>query len=228
MARSLPFVLAFLVAVAPSLFAQTPQSHVPSTDSPGSSAKGAPIVLKVRWLLLNDDNLVELSGQMREQLPGMGAYAVFDNQRIEWALRLASRDRRSSPSPIQTISVTSGQRRELSLLRWDQKIKTTVLATVSDDRRAIRLDLRWPKQKDSKEVLAGVSTTIPMESNLLIHTHMVSESRALPPPSLWQQFQGLILRQKRATAVRQIQQAFLLVSPYMAIPKEAASATVAK
>ena len=70
-----------------------------------------------------------------------------------------------------------------------------------------------------------------MGSNLLIHTHVISESRLIPPVSLWQRFQDVVFhgnRATRATAVRQLQQVFLLVTPRIALPGEKEAQMAAK
>jgi hypothetical protein len=231
MSRNIVFILAILVGMASSVFAETPQPAPAAVGSPSDSSRGVSIVLEMRWLLLNDANLTEFFGPKREQLVKWGAPAVIDKQQIERMLMLASGDKRSSVYPTQTVAVPNGEKSEFWLVRSGQRNKTTVLATVSDDRRAIQIDWTWPKREDGGDSLPETTTRIPMGSNLLIHTHVLSESRLMPPVSLWQRFQDVVFhgnRATRATAVRKIEQGFLLVSPRIALPGEKEAQMVAK
>ncbi len=220
MTYHLTFLLLFIVGVAQFASAQTPQSIAPPTDALSNPLKDVRIVLETRWILLSD-NFEERVGPDLEKLPKLGACAVCGKQQKKLLLYAASGDKRSNvESPTKTITVLSDEKRELLLTgRRDQRQgNDTIQATVSDDQQAIQIQLTWAKWNDGNECLPTTSTTVPMGSSLLVHTHTISEGRA--PVSLWTQFADKLLKRKPKLNPLRLQQMYLMVSPRIALPGE--------
>ena len=229
MTRRILLLFVFLLAVAQLASAQSPQAALSSTDSRHEPAKDVRIVLEMRWLALNQDayeGAIRL-GAEEWKLPGMGALAVPDKQHAEALLTLVSGDRRSNLGPTQRLIVLDGQKRELSPPGAIQG-GDAVLATVSDDRQTIQIQLTWPKQKDGTESLPVTTAAVPLGSYLLVHSTEFVISGPMTPVSSWQKFQDRLLHQQRATSWREKQQLFLLVSPRIARPGEKEEQRAAK
>ena len=121
-----------------------------------------------------------------------------------------------------------GEKHELVLLRHGRTIDTTLLAAVSEDRQGIEIHLTWPKLQDGKESLPVTTATVPTGSSLLIHTHVLIGSSPMPPASPLQILEDRLLNRKRPTAVRDVQQGYLLLTPRIALPGEKMNPPTAK
>jgi len=227
MARRVLFLLMLFVGVAQSASAQTPQATSPSANAQDKNSKDVHVVLEIRWLVLSD-NLIQCLGPALKKLPAMGSHAVYDKQQIERLLLAARGDRSSDEGPNQTVPAKNGEKGELSLLRHGRTIETTMLAAVSEDRQAIEIQLTWPKGEDGKEILPVTTATVPTGSSLLIQTHVLIGSIAMPPASPLQKLEDRLLNRKRPAAVRDVQQGFLLLTPRIALPGEKENQPAAK
>jgi hypothetical protein len=231
MARSVPLVLAILVGVTSLVSAQTLNPAPPTAALPQQgSPKDVPVVLDVRWLTLTD-NFSERVGPGLEKLPAMGACAVRDAEQTKFLLDIAGRDRRASVLPPKTISLQSGAQREFSPYGLDRDIqgRDHIQATLSNDGRSVEIRMDWAKWKNGTERLPVTMASVPLGSHLLVHTKEVSSGR-MAPVSLWQQLKDSVLGQRgqRATAWRETQRGYYLISPRIAIPAEAQTQTAAR
>jgi hypothetical protein len=226
MSYRIPLLFVFVVAAAQSASAQAPKSPPAATDTRLKSTQDVHIVLEVRWLAVND-SLEERVEPKLEELPGLGEHVLRDQQQTHWLVAVAEGDKRSNSGPLQRVTLLSGQKRELSPPRAGQD-EGAILATVSDDRQTIQIHLTWPKRKDGAESLPATTAEVPIGSHLLIHTEEFIASGKMAPVSRWQRFQDWLFNQKRATAWREKQQVFLLVSPRIALLGEKAAQMAAE
>jgi hypothetical protein len=218
MPRRILFFLAIVVGAAQSSFAQTPQSIPASIDGPRQSGNNVRIILEMRWLA-GADNIEERigigSGAAQCKLPGLGSFAVTDKQQAESLLTLFTGDKRSNVSPTQRITVLDGQKREFSPPDSVQD-GDAILATVSDDRQTIEIQLTWPKRQNGMASLPATTATVPVGSHLLIHSedgYSEPEVHTLNRP---QHFLDRLFPRKCIGIGREKQQVFLLVTPRIA------------
>jgi len=228
MSRNVVFMLAIVVGMASSSFAQSLQWTAPAVSSPRGSAKNIPIVLDARWLTASD-NLDERVGPGLEKLPAMGAGVVRGKEQTDLLFLMLQSDKRSNAGPPSTISLLSGQKSEFAPFGPDRNLqgKDSIQATVSDDWRTVEIQVTWAKWKDGTERLPPTTAAVPIGSHLLIHTHELSESRTTPV-SLWQQMIDRIFHQKRATVWRERTEGYILISPRPVLRGEMQTRTAAR
>jgi hypothetical protein len=218
MPRRILFFLAIVVGAAQSSFAQTPQPIPTSIDGPRQSANNVRIVLEMRWLA-GSDNIKERiglgSGASQCKLPGLGALAVTDKQQAENLLMLFAGDKRSNVSPTQRITVLDGQNQELSPPNSVQG-GDAILATVSDDRQTIEIQLTWPKHQNGTASLPVTTATVPVGAHLLIHTEDGYSEPEVHTINRPQHFLDRLFPRKCIGIGREKQQVFLLVTPRIA------------
>lgn len=219
-------LLALVVAVglAHSASAQAPQSPPPNTQRRPS--ENVRIVLEMRWLALTD-NFQERLGLEPDKLalPAAGSTTVVNKSQTQFLLTAAEGDRRSNPGPTQRVTVLSGQKRQLSppgTIQGDD----AVLATVSDDRQTIEVQLTWPKRTDGTDSLPVTTAAVPVGACLLIHAEdnisepeVVAVKRPLP----------FLDRFRKNVAIgREKHQVFLLITPQVALDGEKEDRPAAK
>jgi hypothetical protein len=226
MAYRVLLALVFAVGLARSATAQAPQSPPPSPNTQHRPSENVRIALEMRWLAAND-RLQERLGldENKLNLPAMGSSAVLDENQTKFFLLAAEGDKRSNPGPTQRITLLSGQKRQLSppgTIQGDDAI----LATVSDDRQTIEVQLTWPKRTDGTESLPVTIAVVPVGSHLLLHTEdclsapeVVTVKRPLP----------FLDRFRKNVAIgREKHKVFLLITPRVALDGEKEDRPAAK
>jgi hypothetical protein len=230
MVRSISLVPAVLLIAASTASAQTQLRTQLQTPSQ-TEAKAAPIVLEVRWLTLSD-NFNERVGPGMDKLPAMGACAVRDAEQTKFLLMAAEGDRRACVLSPKTISLQNGTQHEFSPYGLDRDIqgKDSIRATLSNDGRSVEIRMDWAKWKSGTDRLPVTTASVPLGSHLLVHTKEVSSSGRIAPVSLWQQLKDSVFGQRgqRATAWRETQQGYYLISPRVVVPAETQTQTAAR
>jgi hypothetical protein len=231
MSRRIAFALVLLSGLALFALGQTPQSAPRSPASPRDGVtNNVSLALDVRWVTMAD-NFHERVGPGMEKLPAMGACAVRDAEQTRFLLMAAAGDRRGCVLPPKTISLPNGTQSEFSPYGLDRDIqgKDHIQATLSNDGRSVEIQMDWAKWKNGTDRLPVTTASVPLGSHLLVHTKEVSEGR-MARVSLWQQLKDSVLGQRgqRATAWRETQQGYYLISPRVVVASETQTQTAAR
>lgn len=222
-----------ILGIPPYVSAQAPAEAGPQRRA----SDGDRVVLEMRWLALNH-NYPERAGTCPGQpplkdLPGMGAYAVYDALAAQWLVKMASGDRRVLVGPVSTVTVVGGDEQELppfsptpDILMDDGQTPATrpqhqvIQASMANDRQAFQI--RWKRNDgpDGEAPSAAVTATVPVGKYLLLHTHdaLLAVQGIPATPSYWDRFFN---RKPRTVGLgRERLWVFLVVMPHVAVPEE--------
>ena len=204
-----------LVGTAEFAFAQEVQlATVKEANPQRHLSKEVRVILELRFVIISDELIKRLPEQWKPkwpQLPGVGAFVVCDQQQTELLMMAANGDRASGIEPVLTLKLLNGEKRQVPPLKpmWPCQ---TCQATVADSQQTIQVCLTWAKAKDGTETIPVMNAEVPVGSNLLVHTHTLSERRTT---SYWDQFVDLVFHRKPKPGM-EYQRGFLLVTPRIA------------
>jgi hypothetical protein len=225
MTLRIALALLLLVGVPGWTVAQSVPEEAAETGPKLEPAQGAvQIALETRQLILSDA-FIRLLRDRRgvKKLPTRGAGDVLDQQEASLLLAAAAGDRRGHEAPAEMmLKLSNGGRHELSLLgpRTASQGSDAVKATLSKDRQTVQLQLTWARRKDTgRERFPAIDATVPIGSHLIVHTATLSEARAVSPLAELDQYADKLLGLPQAKA--ELQQAFLLVTPSIAMEEQA-------
>jgi hypothetical protein len=195
--------------------AQTSPPLPAKGDSQSNASGEVRITLKMQWLELTDNTLVEVSEL--KKLPTVSSHAIYDQQRTEILLRYANGDKRGSVRQVPALTVLNGEKHDLSpgVPVLDVQGNGTLQATASNDRKTIQIQLTWAKQKTGKERLPVTTASVPIGSHLLVRVaDKVVVTRNTYYRSYCEQLLGELFGWKPQVGLaRETLRVFLLVTP---------------
>jgi hypothetical protein len=179
MAFRITFVSFLLSSIVSLAIAQAADS-APADDKPQPRlSQDAKVAVEMRFLIFTDESVHHFPAPWNLRLPEMSSCAVYDKQQTERLMKMANGYPIASVGTLRTITLHNGEHGEFAAIGPKDSAQgdDTLQASVSDDRQAIQLQLRWAKWRNGKERLPTMNATVPCGAHLAVHACDLLDSK---------------------------------------------------